>query len=85
MPIYLGRKFKVTYVSATTIEADMVKYANDPSSHILVKAYMDEWNYSGASAVPLDKVLDQRSRFFNGVHFRTIEELLNDAEKLEIV
>lgn len=41
---------------------------------------MDEWNYSGASALPYDIVVDQRKRFFDGVHFRRIKELLNDSK-----
>lgn len=44
---------------------------------------MDEWNYSGASSPPLDKVLEQRTRYFSGLKFRTIRELMEEGEKAE--
>lgn len=46
---------------------------------------MDEWNYSGASSLPYDTVVDQRKRFFEGIHFRGIKELLNDSKVKDIV
>lgn len=42
-------------------------------------AYMDEWNITGASAVPIDKVVEQREWFFSGMRFRGIGEYMEDA------
>jgi swainsonine biosynthesis oxidoreductase SwnR len=36
--------------------------------------------YSGASRLPREKVLAQRRKYFAGLHFRDVEELLNEAE-----
>lgn len=46
---------------------------------------MDEWNITGASAVPWDLVLEQREKYFCGIKFRTVQELMEDAEKMEKV
>ena len=46
---------------------------------------MDEWNVTGASAVPWDEVVRQREKYFRGIKFRSIIELLNDREKAGIV
>ncbi|OJJ35836.1 hypothetical protein ASPWEDRAFT_41077 [Aspergillus wentii DTO 134E9] len=42
-------------------------------------AYMDEWNITGASAVPIDKVVEQREWFFSDMRFRGIGEYMEDA------
>ena len=46
---------------------------------------MDEWNVLGASALPSAKVTEQREKYFKGVKFRTVKELLEDAKSMEIV
>lgn len=46
---------------------------------------MDEWNITGASAVPWEKVLAQRRKYFEGIRFRTVEEVLQDADIMGIV
>ena len=40
---------------------------------------MDEWNVTGASAVPLEVALKQRNKYFEGIKFRSIRELMEDA------
>lgn len=49
----------------------------DPSR--LWLAYMDEWNVTGVSAPPMEIVLRQREKFFQGVRFRGIKEVLRDG------
>jgi hypothetical protein len=42
---------------------------------------MDLWNATGASAVPMDKVEQQRKKYFADIHFSNIEEFITTAEK----
>lgn len=48
-------------------------------------AVMDEWNVTGAAAVPMEKVRKQRESHFKGIRFRDIEQLLEDAKVMQIV
>jgi len=47
--------------------------------------HIDEWNTTGASAVPVEKALEQRETYFKGIKFRDINELLEDAKHMEVV
>lgn len=42
---------------------------------------MDEWNFSGASALPKDVVQKQRETLFDGIRFATVEELLETGRR----
>ena len=42
---------------------------------------MDEWNVTGASALPWNEVERQREQNFRGIKFGNIRELLEDGEK----
>lgn len=46
---------------------------------------MDEWIVTGATACPKDKTLRQREKYFSGIKFSTLEELLQRAEKVEFI
>lgn len=46
-------------------------------------ATIDEWSLDGGSSVPMDEALQQRQRYFQGVHFRTIDEILTSAKNEE--
>lgn len=75
---FYGRKFEVREKSKESIlSALRDEEALEPFKRAV--AYMDEWNVVGASAVPMDRVLEQRERFFSGVKFRELRELLEDA------
>jgi swainsonine biosynthesis oxidoreductase SwnR len=73
------------YKSIATIDENLRKHAKDEDPTQLWLAYMDEWNVTGAACVPWDIVLRQRERYFKGLRFREIEELLEDAERMELV
>lgn len=63
-----------------------MRHANDEDpSKGLWPAFMDEWNVTGASAPPIVKVQEQQERFFHGIHFRGIEEVLVDAGRSDKV
>ncbi|KAI5898200.1 NAD(P)-binding protein [Schizophyllum commune H4-8] len=76
---FYKRKFDVSYLSIDEIKTALEVHKNDEDPSALWKAYMDEWNYTGASALPWDKVESQRRRFFRDIKFRTVRELLEDA------
>lgn len=46
-------------------------------------AQYDIWSISGAGLLPQEKVKRQAAKYFRGVKFRTVEEFLDDAERLE--
>lgn len=48
-------------------------------------ATMDEWSFSGRPAVPREKALAQREKYFNDVHFRLLEEIFEDSTKTQIL
>lgn len=60
---------------------------NNPSESSVPRkvSEMDEWNVTGACAVPWDEVVRQREKYFRGIKFRSIAELLKDGEKAGIV
>lgn len=52
----------------------------DESSPDYELACVEEWMIKGGSAVPKATVLYQRELFFNDVNFRTLKELLVEAQ-----
>lgn len=46
---------------------------------------MDLWNATGASSLPINKVEEQRKKYFNDIHFSTIEEYIKTAENADHV
>jgi len=60
----------------------MQKYSNDPENvPRLVRAYMNEWDFLGASATPREIVEEQRETLFKGIHLHTVKELLAIANE----
>ncbi|PLN86490.1 NAD(P)-binding protein [Aspergillus taichungensis] len=72
-----GRKIQVSRKSESAIFASVQDDTLGPEKRAI--AFMDEWNVMGASAVPMDRVLAQREKFFSDVEFRDIETFLRDA------
>ncbi|KAK7034502.1 hypothetical protein VNI00_012349 [Paramarasmius palmivorus] len=70
---------KKTILPIADIERALEEHAQDEDPSLLWKAFMDEWNVTGASAVPQDVALKQREKFFKGIKFRSIQELMEDA------
>lgn len=44
---------------------------------------MDEWNYSGASTPPADKVEVQRQTLFKGLTWRTVEDFILQERRMD--
>ena len=55
----------------------------DTSERILVD--LDEFTSAGASAVPKEKTLRQREKYFGKVEFHTLEALLRYADQVDFV
>ena len=79
-----GRDFEKDSKSTEQIMANLAKHANDedPTKGLWL-AYMDEWNVTGASAPPRERVEEQKQKYFKGIHFRGVKEALKDAEIME--
>ncbi|KAJ9608964.1 hypothetical protein H2200_006735 [Cladophialophora chaetospira] len=52
--------------------------ANESPESVLA-AYFELHSYSGALTFPQEKVRRHREKYFQGVHFRSVEEILDDA------
>ncbi|TRM66250.1 hypothetical protein BD626DRAFT_487180 [Schizophyllum amplum] len=76
---FYKRKFEVSYLPIDEIKTALEVHKNDDDPSQLWKAFMDEWNYTGASALPWPKVEAQRRTLFPDVQFRTVRQLLEDA------
>lgn len=48
---------------------------------LVVSAQYEMWSVSGAGGLPQQKLKRQANSFFKGIHFRSVEEVLNDAAK----
>ncbi|RSL39284.1 hypothetical protein CEP53_014182 [Fusarium sp. AF-6] len=59
-----------------------VEDGSDPDKQYI--ASIDEWAVTGAGLVPMDVAEKQRAEFFGDVKFRTIEDLLKEAQETYI-
>jgi nucleoside-diphosphate-sugar epimerase len=83
--IYPNKKLKITYKSLEELEQNRAKHLHDKDPTELWLAFMDLWNATGASAVPMDKVEQQRKKYFANIHFSNIEEYIRTAENADHV
>ncbi|PKY01119.1 NAD(P)-binding protein [Aspergillus campestris IBT 28561] len=74
---FFGRRVQVSRNPESDIFAAVQDETLGPEKRAI--AFMDEWNVMGASAVPIDRVLAQREKFFSDVEFRGVEVFLRDA------
>ncbi|KAJ3539872.1 hypothetical protein NM208_g5306 [Fusarium decemcellulare] len=79
---FYGVELKRTYVTKETLDEDL---ARDESDTRWYRATIDEWSGSGGTAVPREEALQQRERYLKDVHFRTIDELLEDSKQMQII
>ena len=72
-----GITFKKEYIPISQTEriADNPKYEDNPRE--LWTAYMEEWQYSGASSVPTAITASQHTKFFSDLPFETILTFLH--------
>jgi len=67
-----GRKFEISHKPIS--EVQKVIDDNEAEQSVPNAAYMDEWNYSGASAPPKDKL-------FTGIRLRKVVDLLGQVKE----
>jgi nucleoside-diphosphate-sugar epimerase len=79
--IYPDKKLKITHKSLEALKQDRAKHLHDKDPAELWLAFMDIWNATGASAVPMEKVEQHRKKYFTGIGFSNIEEFIETAEK----
>lgn len=81
--IYPNKKLKRTHKPLEELEQDRAKHFHDEDPTELWLAFMDLWNATGASAMPMEKVEQQRQKYFAGIYFSNIEEFIQTAEKAD--
>ena len=71
-----GQELSVTYRSNEELEK-----SSTVDGDAAVVAQFGLWSSSGSCGLPVEQIETQRAKFFSGVHFRTIDEFLDAAEK----
>ncbi|KAF4975560.1 hypothetical protein FZEAL_7675 [Fusarium zealandicum] len=71
-----------SYVTRDTLDQDLAREEEDA---VWYTATIDEWSLTGATAVPHQEALQQRDKYFKDVHFRNIDDLLQDSKSMEII
>ncbi|KAF2815121.1 f420-dependent NADP reductase [Mytilinidion resinicola] len=71
---------KISHRSVNELEKQI---SDAESEDKIIAAQYDIWSTSGAGFLPQEKLKRQAAKYFRGVKFRTVEEFLDDAEKLK--
>ena len=79
MESFYGQSMEVTRKPIEEMKASKARHEADGNGEQLVIAQVEEWMIAGASAVPKNQTLKQRTRFFDGVQFSTLQDLLHTA------
>ncbi|CAK3848600.1 Hypothetical predicted protein [Lecanosticta acicola] len=74
-----GRQFTVSYKSRDELEQQVAAAESEGS---VLAAQFGFWSISGASKLPQAKLERHKENFFRDVKFRTVEEFLDDAERM---
>ncbi|BCS21172.1 uncharacterized protein APUU_21604S [Aspergillus puulaauensis] len=70
--------FKRSHRTLKDIAAAMAEYETNPGPHTGI-AELEEWTVSGATACPRETTLRQRAKYFSGIRFLAVEEMLRMA------
>lgn len=76
------RPMSKTFKSAQEIEDFIAKYAprGEEDTPEMIIARVEQWMIAGATALPREKTLQQRERYFGKVKFSALHELLLRAK-----
>ncbi|KAL5341195.1 NAD(P)-binding protein [Aspergillus crustosus] len=80
---FYDRPFTKTYRSLEDIASTVRGYEEGPDIDDVGLPEIEQWTVTGATACPREKTLRQREKYFSGVHFLSVEELLQKAETAE--
>ncbi|KAF2491700.1 f420-dependent NADP reductase [Lophium mytilinum] len=75
-----GNQLKISYRP----KAELMDIVSNPTSHTpddLVTAQFGMWSASGSTRVPEEKAAAHKEKFFAGLQFQSIEEILSAVEK----
>ena len=76
----IGKPLPKTYRTREDIERALTLPPNQENQEAIFLAGVDEWNVIGAASCPREKTLRQREKYFKGLNFVTIEELLRRSQ-----
>ncbi|KAH7145567.1 hypothetical protein B0J13DRAFT_443352, partial [Dactylonectria estremocensis] len=79
---FLGRTLEKTYRSKEDIDSALQQTEDKAKWYT---ATMEEWSILGGSALPMEEAIQQREKYFQGVRFRDIEELLESSKSMQII
>ena len=75
-----------THKSWAEIQEVLEKHANDdPISDKVELAQVEEMMVKSYLACPKEKTMRQRDKYFAGIKFRGLDELLKDASRVEFL
>ncbi|KAF4960074.1 hypothetical protein FSARC_10569 [Fusarium sarcochroum] len=77
-----GVELQRKYVTREDLDKDLAREEQDGTWYT---ATIDEWSGFGGTAVPYDEALKAREKYFKDVHFRTIDDLLDESKNREII
>lgn len=71
-----------TFKSAQEVESFIAEHAapGEEDTHEMIIARVDQWMIAGATALPREKTIRQREKYFGKVKFSTLQELLVRAK-----
>lgn len=74
----------IVYKSEAETKASIAEYSKENPDYItLVNFYVEEWLQAGATYIPEDMAQLHKKKYFPDVHFRSIEEIMDDSLKTE--
>ena len=77
-----GRPLPRTNISCDQIQRSLIEHEHgDPDKYVI--SQVDDWMVSGGCALPRQKTLGQKEKYFSKLNFVTLRELLERAEKME--
>ncbi|KAI4131948.1 MAG: hypothetical protein LQ347_002754 [Umbilicaria vellea] len=80
METFFDKPLPKTYRSSEDINRALTLPPNKENQDAIFLAGIDEWTVLGATSCPREKTLRQRMKYFNGLHFTTIDELIRGAK-----
>lgn len=75
-----GVPLQISHRSVKELEKQVVDAESEDK---VIAAQYDIWSTSGAGSLPQEKLQRQAAKYFQAVKFRTVEEFLDDADRLK--
>ncbi|KAL3459570.1 NAD(P)-binding protein [Aspergillus heterothallicus] len=77
---FYGRTLTRTHRSLEDIQKSLEEFEKDPSCDPLGICEIEQWQASGATSCPKEKTLRQYQKYFSGMNFVKLEEMLKMGE-----